>query len=62
MRPAFITVRAQELACCSGGEAGGPADAVPGPSSSGGAADAGSRAFIRASSSSTSWPAVRASS
>ena len=54
--------RAQELACCSGVDTGGSADAVPGPSTAGGAADAGSCAFIRARSSSTSWPAVRASS
>ncbi len=54
--------RAYEVACCSGGDAGGSADAVPGPCSAGGAADAGSCAFIRASSPSTSWPAVRASS
>jgi dihydrofolate reductase len=53
--------RDHEVAC-SGGDAGGSADAVPGPSSAGGAADAGSWAFIRASSSSTSWLAVRASS
>ena len=41
---------------------GGSADSVSGPSMAGVAAEAGSCAFIRASSSSTSWPAVRASS
>jgi hypothetical protein len=54
--------RVHEVACCPGGDAGGSAAVIPGPSTAGGAADAGSCAFIRASSSSTSWPAVRASS
>jgi hypothetical protein len=59
--PAPRRAHAHDVAGRPGG-GGGSADAVSGPSMAGGGAEADSCAFIRASSSSTSWPAVRASS